>query len=146
MLFLDGESFTSGRSKFFDHHPRFMEPTAKIFVKVEIPGYEGLLMALVDTGAAYSTLETGVAEAMGLLAWAGRPTRVSTRLGTILGKLIRHRLTLTADLGDSLDLDITFFVSQEWRGPTVLGYTGCLDHMRIALDSRPNMFYFGEQG
>jgi hypothetical protein len=145
MLLLDGEPFTSGRSKFFDHHPRFMEPTAKVFVKVELPGYVGPLMAQVDTGAAYSTIETDVARALELFRREGHLARVSSRLGTISGKLIRHPLTLMADAGRSLDLEVTFFVSQDWRGPTVLGYTGCLDHMRIALDSSPNMFYFGKQ-
>jgi hypothetical protein len=144
MLILDGEPFTSGRSRFFDQHPRFAEPTAKVFVQVEIPGYDGPLLAQVDTGAAYSILETAVAEATGLLGRDGSSTRISTRLGTILGKLIRHRLTLIADAGESLELDMTLFVSEGWTGPTVLGYSGCLDHLRVGLDALPNMFYFGE--
>jgi hypothetical protein len=36
MLLLEGERFTSGRSKFLDQHPRLIEPTAKIFVKVAL--------------------------------------------------------------------------------------------------------------
>ncbi|HEX4961180.1 MAG TPA: aspartyl protease family protein [Thermoanaerobaculia bacterium] len=144
MLILDGQRFTSGRSRFLDQHPRFREPTAKVFVKVAFPGIKDTVMAQVDTGAAYSTLEPDVAEALGLFDLAGQRTRISTRLGTIAGQLIRIPLTLVADEGTSLDLDATFFVSPDWKGTTFLGYVGLLDRLRIALDSPTNLFYFGE--
>jgi len=145
MLVLDGESFTSGRSKFFDQHPKFVETTAKIFVKVTLIGYDEPVMAQLDTGAAYSILETEVAERMGLFNWEGHPTRLGTRLGTINGQIIRLPLTLVADDGISLDLNSPFFVSREWRGVTFLGYIGLIDRLRIALDSPANLFYFGEE-
>jgi hypothetical protein len=144
MLILDGQSFTSGRSRFLDQHPRFVEPTAKVFVKVTFPGIRDSVMAQVDTGAAYSTLEADVAEALGLFDLRGQTTRLSTRLGTIGGQLIRLPLSLIADEGASLDLKATFFVSRDWRGPTFLGYVGLLDRLRVALDSPANLFYFGE--
>jgi len=144
MLFLGGEPFTSGGSKFLDQHPRFVEPTAKVFVKVAIPGFKGPLMAQVDTAAAYSTLETDVAESMGLFSRDEYPTLISTRLGTIRGQLLRLPLTLIAEEGTSLNVEATFFVSRQWRGPMFLGYTGLLDRLRIALDPLANMFFFGE--
>jgi len=85
-----------------------------------------------------------IAEALGLFGWGGQTTRISTRLGTIGGQLLRLPLTFIADEGRSLDLDATFFVSREWRGATFLGYVGLLDRLRIALDSPSNLFYFGE--
>jgi hypothetical protein len=103
-------------------------------------------MAQVDTGVAYSTLEAEVAETMGLFGLEGQTTRISTRLETIGGQLIRIPLTLMADEGTSLAIDATFFVSQDWRGVTFLGYVGLLDRLRIALDSPSNLFYFGEGG
>ena len=146
MLLLDGQRFTSGRSRFLDQHPRFLEPTAKVFVKVAFPGIKDAVMAQVDTGAAYSMLETEVAEALGLFGWQGKVSRVSTRLGTVGGRLLRIPLALVADEGRSLDLEATFFVSRDWTGVTFLGYAGLLDRLRIALDSPSNLFYFGEDG
>lgn len=144
MLTLLGEPFASGWSRFVDQHPRFAEPTAKIFVKVEFAGVDRAWMAQIDTGAAYSVLEVEVATALGLMNLGGQRVRVSTRLGTLSGELLRVPLTLIADEGLSLDLEATFFISRDWRGGTFLGYTGLLDRLRIALDSPANLFYFGE--
>lgn len=145
MLILNGESFTSGRSRFLDQNPRFPEPTAKVFVRVRFFGVEGTWTAQVDTGAAYSILEIGVAAALGLPGLQGPWMRLSTRLGVLDGQLIRLPVTLVADDGESLNLEGVFFVSAEWRGGTFLGYTGFLDRLRIALDSPANLFYFGEE-
>lgn len=144
MLTLQGELFASGRSKFLDHHPRFPEPTAKVFVKLGFSGLVGSWFGQVDTGAAYSVLEAEVASALGLFEVEGEWTRMSTRVGALTGKLVRIPMALIADEGRSLDLDATFFVCQAWRGPTFIGYTGFLDRLRVALDSPANLFYFGE--
>lgn len=144
MLILDGQRFTSGRSSFFDQHPKFLEPTAKVFVKVAFSGLSRPLLAQLDTGAAFSTLEVEVAEELGLFDLRGQTARLSTRLGSIGGHLIRLPLSLRADEGDSLHIEATFFVSRDWRGATFLGYIGLLDRLRIALDSPSNLFYFGE--
>ena len=146
MLILDGEPFTSGRSRFFDQHPRFPEPSAKVFVQVKFAGLAGTWIAQVDTGADYSILEVDVAADLDLLDLQGPWTRLSTRLGVLAGQLIRLPVTLMADEGESLDLvDAIFFVSPDWRGGTFLGYTGFLDQLRIALDSPANLFYFGRE-
>lgn len=145
MLTLDGERFASGRSRFFDHHSRFPEPTAKVFVKIFFSGLDETRIAQVDTGAAYSILEVNAAADLGLLGLEGPWTRLSTRVGHLDGQLIRLPVTLIADEGESLDLEATFFVSEQWRGGTFLGYTGLLDRLRIALDSPANLFYFGKE-
>jgi hypothetical protein len=145
MLTLSGERFTSGRSRFLDHHPRFPEPTAKVFVKIIFAGLDEARIAQVDTGAAYSILEVNVAAGLGLLGLQEPWMRLSTRVGVLDGQLIRLPVTLVADEGESLDLDTLFFVSPEWRGGTFLGYTGFLERLRIALDSPANQFYFGEE-
>lgn len=146
MIIRDGDPFTSGRSRFVDQHPRFPEPSAKVYVQVEFAGLEGTWIAQVDTGAAYSVLEVSIAEALNLLDLNGPWTRLSTRLGVLAGKLIRLPVILVADQGRSLELEAQFFVSPEWRGGTFLGYTGFLDRLRIALDSPANLFYFGKEG
>jgi len=145
MLTLDGEPFTTGRSRFLDHHPRFPEPTAKVFVKIIFAGLDEARVAQVDTAAAYSILEADVATDLGLLGLQEPWTRLSTRVGVLNGQLIRIPVTLVADEGESLHLDAVFFVSPDWRGGTFLGYTGFLDRLRIALDSPANLFYFGEE-
>jgi predicted aspartyl protease len=147
MLKLGEESFTTGRARFRDQSASNTELTAKIFVEVKFVGLDTTLLAQVDTGAAYSTLETEVADALGLLDGEGYPTVLSTRLGPVQGKLMKSvSLTLVAHEGVPLDLEATFFVSRDWRGPTFLGYTGLLDHIRIALDPPTNLFYFGASG
>src|SRR5947209_1043883 len=97
MLTLRGEAFTSGRARFVDQHPRFPEPTAKVFVKVGFPGIERTWTAQLDTGAAFSVLEAEIAAALGLLESDGQGARVSTRLGSLTGRLVRAPLTLMAD-------------------------------------------------
>jgi len=114
-------------------------------VEIKLAGLTGTWIAQIDTGAAYSVLEVDAAAALGLLDLKGPWTRLSTRLGTLSGQLIRLPVTLVADHGESLDLEGMFFVSPEWRGGTFLGYTGFLDRLRIALDSPANLFYFGEE-
>ncbi|HBL25975.1 MAG TPA: hypothetical protein DD490_03980 [Acidobacteria bacterium] len=146
MLILDGKPFTTGRARFFDQHPRFPEPSAKIYVQVEFAGLDGTWIAQVDTGAAYSILEIDVATALGLLGLKKPWTRLSTRLGVLNGQLIRLPVALVADDGESLEVEAPFFVSPDWRGGTFLGYTGLLDRLRFALDSPANLFYFGEGG
>lgn len=116
-----------------------------MFVKVVFGGLDTTWLAQVDTGAAYSVLESGAAKALGLFNAEGHPVRLSTRSGDLCGQLVRVPLKLVADDGESLDFEAPFFVSMEWRGATFLGYTGLLDKLRIALDSPANQFYFGEE-
>jgi hypothetical protein len=144
MLSLKGKGFTTGCARFRDQSPGAPELTAKIFIKIEFQDLDGSWLAQLDTGAAYSMLEPGVARALNVLDGDGQPVSVHTREGTIEGRLERIPLTLIADEGRSLDLDAVFFVSREWPGKTFLGYTGFLDRLRIALDSPVNLFYFGE--
>ena len=138
-------TFSGGRSTFLDGHPGFTESTAKIFVKVSLPGLERKLLAQLDTGAAYSILELEAARKLGLLDIGGLQTRLGTRLGEFRGQLIRVPLKILAEEGESLVTEATFFVSSQWHGGTFLGYTGLLDKLRIALDSPANQFYFGEE-
>jgi hypothetical protein len=71
-------------------------------------------------------------------------TRLSTRMGTYEGRLYRGSLTLVAQEGKSLDLDVTFFLSVQWRGSNFLGYECAMERARFAVDPRENLFYFGE--
>jgi hypothetical protein len=70
--------------------------------------------------------------------------KLSTRLGLYDGRLYRGSLTLLAQEGESLDLEVTFFLSAQWRGSNFLGYEGAMERARFAVDPRANRFYFGE--
>jgi hypothetical protein len=137
-------SFSAGRSVFLDQHPVLVEPTSKVFVKIVFDGLKRNCLAQVDTGAAYSILELGIARNLGLFQVEGQFIRLSTRLGDLRGLLVRVPLKILADEGTSLEFEGTFFVSTDWHGGTFLGYSGLLDRLRIGLDSPRNLFYFGE--
>jgi hypothetical protein len=142
LLTVDGSVFAAGRSKFLDSDGG-TEPTPKIFVKI-LPGDAPIpVLAQVDTGAAWSILDGDIAEALGFLEQAGPSVTLSTRSGTVRGRLIRSSLTLVADEGESCEVDATLFVSPEWRYGTFLGYSGFLERIRFAVDPATNDFYFG---
>ncbi len=142
MLTLDGEIFVVGRSKFFDTLDG-SEPTAKIYVKV-LPGdIEVPILSQVDTGAAWSILERDIAEGLGLFDKGGLAVALSTRKGTVNGYLVRVPMTVLADEGDSLQVDGTLFVSQDWDHGNFIGYCGLLERIRFGVDPRTNDFYFG---
>lgn len=144
MLFRqDRTPFNVGRARFFDDSPGAPEATAKIYVRVEPQALGASIAAQVDTGAAWTILETEVAEALGLLDGAGESVRLRTRYGLIGGRLERTTITLLADEGESLDVDATVFVSREWLAGTFLGYGGFLQRIRFAIDPEENFFYFG---
>jgi hypothetical protein len=144
MLKLGEASFTTGRAKFHDQAPGSHESTAKIYVTVRFQELEGDSLAQLDTGAPWSILRSDIAEMLELLDGDGQVTTVRTHQGDVKGRLEHIPLTLVADEGLSLEVDATFLVSKEWLGGTFLGYTGMLEKIRIALDPRYNLFYFGD--
>jgi hypothetical protein len=143
VLKLHGKDFTVGRSKFADRLEEHAEPTAKIYVKIRLDGLDAVLLAQLDTGAAWSVLEPEIADALDVLNNAGPTIRYNTRDGIIPGRLIRLPLIIVADEGDSVLVDATVFVSTEWRRGNFIGYSGLLERIRIALDPQANYFYFG---
>jgi hypothetical protein len=143
----DGIDFTIGRSRYDDHDLQGPEGTAKIHVKIN-PGSAGVMLAELDTGAAWSILDADVAEALDLLDGEGIETELKNANGDVIvrGRLERIPLVVIADenQGRSLTLDgVLFLVSPEWRRQTFLGYTGLLQNIRFAVDPHGNWFYFG---
>src|SRR5262245_33162468 len=64
VLKLDGRLFTRSRSKYTDHVPQRLEPTAKIYVRLLFDGMDRVVTAQLDTGAAWSILGSEVSERM----------------------------------------------------------------------------------
>jgi predicted aspartyl protease len=96
---------------------------------------------LVDTAAEWCVLSQEFAEALGLTE-APRSHRLETRLGTFAGSLERISVHLPGPMEEGLTVDATWFVSNDWPGPNVLGWKGCLERFRFALDSADELFYF----
>lgn len=74
----------------------------------------------------------------------GEPVRLEIRLGTFEGRLERLPIQFPAIEGHPLRVEAAWFVSPHWPGPLVLGWKGCLERFRFALDPREERFYFGE--
>jgi len=143
--FVDGAPFASGRAKYSTHDAEASEGSVKIFVRIVSDALEGPILAQLDTGAAWSVLNTEIARELGLLPGGGEVARLSTRLGWIDGRLERATISIVADEGTSVDIDATVFVSADWQGGTFLGYSGLLERIRFAVDPNPqaSFFYFG---
>lgn len=46
--------------------------------------------------------------------------------------------------GDDLDLDVSWFVCDDWEHPPVIGWRGCLQWIRFGLNPDENAFYFAQ--
>jgi hypothetical protein len=74
----------------------------------------------------------------------GQAARLHTRFGVIEGQLVRTELGFHADEGAIVDVEATWFISDDWLGPPVIGWKGCLERIRFALDPGDESFYFAE--
>jgi hypothetical protein len=117
----------------------------RVLVRVQPKPLAVPILAILDTAAPWCILKPNIADLMmdELEEIPGRAS-LSTRLGTYEGRLYRGSLTLLAQEGESLNLDVTFFLSPHWRGGNFLGYEGAMERARFAVDPRANLFYFGE--
>lgn len=123
----------------------YIEGPHEIFVAIECLVGDFSLNALLDTGSQRCVLPARIAVAIEEVAAAdGLVERMSTRFGSITGRLLRLPLALVAEDGETLDVDATWFVSAEWPGPAIVGWKGCLERVRFALDPTREQFYFGE--
>lgn len=116
-----------------------------LVVWCELGGGEEPLRAFLDSGAQWAMLPGDIAASVGIDAQGeglGRRT-LHTRLGSFNGCLERHPITLTATEGENVTFDATWFVSDDWWGPIVLGWNGCLDRVRFAVDPEDERFLFG---
>jgi hypothetical protein len=69
---------------------------------------------------------------------------LQTRFGTLAGRLERITVWFRVDEGRSAEIEATWFLSEDWFGPIVIGWKGCLERLRFALDPGDNTFYLGE--
>lgn len=137
----DRSIFATGKSRYHDEAPGISTETASVHVQVEFDGVR--VLAMLDTGAVWSVLNAELAANLDLFDRDGPAQTISTRIGTIQGKLVRTMTTLVAEDGDSVDVDSTVFVSPDWPAGNFIGYTGLLEQIRFAVDPGTNAFLFG---
>ncbi|HXV61541.1 MAG TPA: hypothetical protein VEK15_12665 [Vicinamibacteria bacterium] len=126
---VEGNSFATGCAVFTDTDLREMSP--KIYDRIRPGNLVTPILAQLETGAAWSVLNAEIARRIGVLDSQGESLTLSTRTGKIDGTLVKAPISLVADVGESLDLDATFFISADWRHGTFLEYSGLLEWIRL---------------
>ncbi len=104
-----------------------------------------LTAGLLDTASEWCVLPPALAKRLGCdLEPDPAVPRLLTRFGPIAGRLERITVTFPATEGNDVEVDATCFVSADWPGPLVIGWKGCLERLRFALDPSIEAFYFAE--
>ena len=147
LLLPDGGEFTTGVCPCASRAATEGERLTRLFVPVLVEGIA--TDAVVDTGGAYLIPDTQTAARLGLdpddALGAGTLRVRGTRYH---GTLHRVSLTFPALTGDDVTIEATAFVpdlspSEVWPLPTYLGWQGCLERLRFAVDPVAELFFFG---
>ncbi len=139
--------YAAGSSTFIDHASSSTSRQPKVLVQIRFDiNATNAHYVMLDTAAPFLVLNNELAVELGFNFDAGPSQKIRTRFGPVEGNLEKTGIVVTADKGIPLDLEVTVFVSQEWRETTVLGYQNALDHLNFAVLPYENGFYFGEIG
>ena len=147
LRFEDDRSFTQGNCTYQYRPAAEQAITPRIIVPIKIEGVE--TQAILDTGGVYLICDPQIAELLDLDPAGGLETdRLNFRGTRIGGALFRLSLTLLAQEGQSLELEVTAFVPrlepyQLWDLPSFMGLMGCLERLRFAVDPATDTFHFG---
>jgi len=152
LVFQDGRCFSTGLAGYGYHGATEGEETPRLFIQVVIEN-DVRTEAMLDTGAPFYICAPDVAEGIKLdKAAALDKTSILIRGQPVKGSLYRLTVTLLAEEGCSLDVEVTTFVPEEaeeksWGAfPSVLGFSNCLERVRFAVDPTTEVFYFGPTG
>jgi len=106
-------------------------------VALRYAGRETGFFARVDTGASFCIFQRLHAEMVGIVVESGQPARISTVTGSFLA--YAHRVTLGV-LG--IEVEATVYFAEDPAMPRdVLGQTGWLDRVRLALVDHDRQLY-----
>jgi hypothetical protein len=104
--------------------------------------------ALLDTGCPWSVLSSDlVRDLKEVFASPMHTITMLTRHGRFCGPLCRIPISLVADQGQNLQVDATAAFLPDWPGPTILGFHGFIERIRLAFDpgvttaSPPTVFF-----
>jgi hypothetical protein len=125
----------------------------RLFVAAQcyLAGIDEPVFGLLDTAGEWCMMSTNVATDLGYDLSIGGNVRMHTRFGLLTGRLETVPVEFrSADAGSPagddtlIRIDATWFISEEWPGPAVIGWKGCLERMRFGVDPGQDMFYFAE--
>jgi hypothetical protein len=122
------------------------EPT-HLTIEIDVAGQR--TEAIIDTGAPYLICSPDLAEQLAVdPADALYPLEIMIRGIWVKGGLHRLPLVLLASEGNSLSMEATAFIPDAPRNfgtshPSFVGYVGCLERVRFAIDPQMERFYFG---
>lgn len=137
-------AFFRGLSWYLDSYPGLVETQPRIYVKFRPEGTDSSFLALLDTGGHFCIFNQTVADLVkDQLTEGFGPVTLRTARGPVYGQLYSYKITLIAELGESLDVEATVLVPPDWQAPCFIGYSGALDRMRFAIDPQENRFHFG---
>jgi hypothetical protein len=133
----------SGRAKYLSN---VAGPTGELLVAVQcqVGALTRKNTALLDTASQWCILPPSVALSLGYSLDAQGDTHLHTRFGLLSGELVRLPVVFAADVGEPAEVEATWFISPDWPGPIVIGWSGSLERMRFAFDPREYDFYFAE--
>ena len=147
LLTAQGTPFTTGCASYGAVDPDGSGQQSAIYLPVILPFAHGIsVYALIDTGAPFCIFNSDLLNAAGIDFDAGEWITLSTRIGRVNGRIQRLELIVPAQEGDSLSVDASVFVTDEWQHGSFLGYGGFLERLRFAIDPLLNLFYFGAVG
>ena len=139
-----------GAANFLVHQPTVPQGNKiPIAIQCRLGGADFIDIALLDTASDWSILSSDTAEILrDSLVDSTGIIPMMTRFGKITGALHRLPVDLVAEPGWGHDLTIegVFFISSDWPGPTVIGFS-ILQGIRFALDpgntQEEQRFFFG---
>ena len=108
--------------------------------------------AVVDTGGSFLVLDPEIVSGAGLDLGGGLEERKLSIRGYVWrGNLYRLAVEFLAVEGIGLQKELTVFVptvedGQIWPLPSFLGWHGCLERIRFAVDPVKEQFFFGDAG
>jgi hypothetical protein len=147
LRFDDGRFFSQGACTFLYRPATEQDTTPRIMIGVQIEDFH--TEAAVDTGGVYLICDPEIADLLELDPSNALGTdKLRIRGFEVRGTLHRVSLTLLAQEGQSLELEVTTFVprlqsNELWILPPFMGLAGCLEFLRFAVDPGNNVFYFG---
>lgn len=145
--FEDGQPFSQGACALSCRPIRENDDSLRIVVPAKIEGRE--VQAVIDTGGVYLCCDQETAQGLRprLDPAQGIPTKLHVAgIGKCPGHLHDLALTLVAEQGTGIELEVTAFVPDQdttWNLPAMLGFQGCLERLCFAIDLKTDTFHFG---
>jgi len=138
---LDGDGGAGGVARRYDgwaellvSHELTSGDTAAAAIRLALVGLPGEWDGMLDTGAQWSILPYEVAQQLHIKVEGRERRKYHTRRGDIWGVRVKHSVVLAARDGQGIDVDATWFVSEEWLEPMMVGWYGFLEGIAFGCD------------